>query len=137
MVELDRNLKVISDLVNVCYASLFPDLQEVPEFTITRAMATIWKAKVFDKLKDTLFISFRAALLFQRRQQIKEVRSKKGEWEQDFFSAARSGGLLGRFVQSVADISVNEVKVHTLGSTQFVPDEAYAQLQKAILEDTR
>eukprot|EP00826_Nyctotherus_ovalis_P054426 TRINITY_DN7125_c0_g2_i15.p1 TRINITY_DN7125_c0_g2~~TRINITY_DN7125_c0_g2_i15.p1 ORF type:complete len:405 (-),score=56.96 TRINITY_DN7125_c0_g2_i15:21-1235(-) len=137
IIELDRNLKVISDLVNMCYANLFPDLQEVPKFTVTRAMATIWKTKVFDKLKDILFTSFRTTLFLQRQQQAKELRSKKGKLEMDFFSDAKSGGLLGRFVQSVADISVNEVKIHMLGSTKFAPDEAYTQLQEAVLEDTR
>eukprot|EP00826_Nyctotherus_ovalis_P054424 TRINITY_DN7125_c0_g2_i12.p1 TRINITY_DN7125_c0_g2~~TRINITY_DN7125_c0_g2_i12.p1 ORF type:complete len:225 (-),score=33.54 TRINITY_DN7125_c0_g2_i12:537-1142(-) len=121
----------------MCYANLFPDLQEVPKFTVTRAMATIWKTKVFDKLKDILFTSFRTTLFLQRQQQAKELRSKKGKLEMDFFSDAKSGGLLGRFVQSVADISVNEVKIHMLGSTKFAPDEAYTQLQEAVLEDTR
>jgi hypothetical protein len=92
-------------------------------------MATLWKHKVFNKLKHILFTSFRA--LFNLEQQAKPVNEIS-----DFFHKAKST-LLNRFVQSISDLSINEVKVHMLGSTKFVPDGPYEELESMILANTR
>ena len=51
---------------------------------------------------------------------------------------SRYGSRLQRsFVHAVADISINELKVHHLGSTKFVPDEPYQELNRKIIRMTK
>lgn len=42
-----------------------------------------------------------------------------------------------RFVQAIADLSLNELNVHFLGSTKIVLDNPYAKLRKVILNCTK
>ena len=42
-----------------------------------------------------------------------------------------------RYVQATADLSINELKVHYLGSTKFVPDAPYAELNAEIQTHTK
>lgn len=131
MVELDRNLGVISELVNKWYSHLFPDLLATPEFTISRAMVTIWKTKVFNKIEATLFESFRGTLIKARHEQIKKGKGI-GDYDED-----KNTILLNRFIQSIGDLSINEIKVHMLGNTKFIPDDPYEQLETIIISETR
>lgn len=135
MVEFDRNLKGICDMINQCYSKLFPNHPNSPAFTFSRAMTTIWKAKVFDKLKDKLFASFRDILNLERRKQATEKAISEEEMT-DFFNEPKNFMLLNKFVQAVTDISINEISVHMIGSSKFVPDETYSQLEDIILSDT-
>lgn len=136
MIEYDRNLHTICDLINQCYQELFPTFPQMPEFTFSRLMATLWKMQVYNKLKDNLFSSFKAILRIERRIQGKNT-SRPVEAMTDFFDEPKTTSLLSRFIQSIADISINEIKVHMLGSTKFEPDEPYAQLQDIIVVDTK
>lgn len=42
-----------------------------------------------------------------------------------------------RFVHAVADLSINELKVHFLGSTKFAPDDPYMELHTILLKRTK
>jgi len=93
-------------------------------------MATLWKSKVFNKLKHILFTSFRTLFTLERQRE----SQNKGV---DPFKEAKNMTLLSRFMQSIGDLSINEVKVHMLGSTKFVPDDPYEELENMVLVDTR
>lgn len=69
MIELDKTLYKVTNLINTCYEELFPSLPRYPKFSFTRAMITIWKDVVYNKLENTLSNEFIS--LF------KEVRDNK------------------------------------------------------------
>ena len=50
---------------------------------------------------------------------------------------SQASELAERFIQSVADISINELKIHFLGSTKVDLDEPYKELNKAIFKQTK
>eukprot|EP00826_Nyctotherus_ovalis_P018455 TRINITY_DN1552_c0_g1_i17.p1 TRINITY_DN1552_c0_g1~~TRINITY_DN1552_c0_g1_i17.p1 ORF type:complete len:341 (-),score=108.51 TRINITY_DN1552_c0_g1_i17:46-1068(-) len=140
MVELDRVLNPIAKHMNSCYESLFPDLCQYPQFSFNRAMIILWKKKVYLKIKSNLIDSFVTLLREQRAEEIKIGKSKC----KDFSclsvlctSDTNNSELLARFVQSVVDLSVNELTVHYLGSTKAQLHEPYEELNKVVLQQTR
>lgn len=146
MIELDKNLGPLCYLVNECYAILFPKLPGYPEFSLSRAMATFWKVKVFNKLQLNLFDAFKHLLSEERSIKIKqgEAKTKVNKNEVLYNSSIamshyepKNFQILNKFVQAIADISINEVKVHMLGSTQLVPDEPYAKLHEVVMANTK
>lgn len=44
---------------------------------------------------------------------------------------------LNRFAQSVADLSINELKIHFLGSTKIELEDPYKSLNKIFLKQTK
>eukprot|EP00826_Nyctotherus_ovalis_P040724 TRINITY_DN4036_c0_g1_i3.p2 TRINITY_DN4036_c0_g1~~TRINITY_DN4036_c0_g1_i3.p2 ORF type:complete len:160 (-),score=35.77 TRINITY_DN4036_c0_g1_i3:566-1045(-) len=102
----------------------------MPQFTFGRAMVIIWKAKVFNKLQDELFTSFKFVLA-------KERMKEKADSMMEDFDQLTPALLLSKFVQAIADLSINEIKVHMMGSTKFVPDEPYAKLHELIVFETK
>lgn len=148
MIELDKNLGPLCYLVNECYATLFPKLPGYPEFSLSRAMATFWKIKVFNKLQINLFDAFKHLLSEERSIKIKQGEAKtKAKMSKDEVAPnssiamshyeSKNFQILNKFVQAIADISINEVKVHMLGSTQLVPDEPYAKLHEVVMANTK
>jgi hypothetical protein len=143
MIELDKTLRPICYLVNECYSALFPKLPGYPEFSISRAMATFWKIKVFNKLQINLFDVFKYLLTEERNIKIKQGQSKtkfnKPTNTSTTFSYYESKNfqILNKFVQAIADISINEVKIHMLGSTKLVPDEPYMNLHEVVMANTK
>lgn len=171
MIELDRTLEPLCKLINECYEASFPGLPQFPKFSLTRAMITLWKHKVYAKLEGNLTEAFVTLLYKERQAEIKlgeqktdlqkkgnlktsksvmvESGSKKPTEEEEGpkslavmegfgeSNESRECELLGRFVQSVADISVNELKIHYLGSTKVDMDEPYNELDKIVLKQTK
>jgi hypothetical protein len=58
MIELDKRLSKVSNVINKCYETLFPNFPRFPQFTFTRAMLTIWLEFVYKKLENKLFDAF-------------------------------------------------------------------------------
>jgi len=143
MIELDKSLGPLCYLVNECYSTLFPKLPGYPEFSISRAMATFWKIKVFNKLQINLFDAFKYLLTEERDLEIKQGQSKTklNKPTNILMSLSHYGSknfqILNKFVQAIADISINEVKVHMLGSTKLVPDEPYTNLHEVVMANTK
>jgi hypothetical protein len=54
MLELDKALEPIAELMNLCYENAFPSYPKFPKFSFTRATATLWKNVVYEKLKANL-----------------------------------------------------------------------------------
>ena len=147
MIEFDKNLCKVTEVINKCYQTLFPYLPCYPKFTFTRAMIAIWKSIVYNKLESKLFQAF--VMLYT------EVRTKKSEAN----SHSKMGFnpfnetdkniqkelLLSRYLckfnnrlsQSIVDISVNDLRIHFLGSTKFVPDGPYSKFNELILQLTK
>eukprot|EP00826_Nyctotherus_ovalis_P054814 TRINITY_DN7213_c0_g2_i1.p3 TRINITY_DN7213_c0_g2~~TRINITY_DN7213_c0_g2_i1.p3 ORF type:complete len:157 (-),score=15.55 TRINITY_DN7213_c0_g2_i1:825-1295(-) len=153
MIELDKRLRKVCEVVNKCYEALFPNYPRYPQFTFTRAMITMWKEVVYAKLSGVLFEGF--ATLFKEvsnnrltaflaRPAVFASPNEKalgGASKEKRQEAAKEQLLgryfllfIGRMVQAIVDLSVNDLKIHFLGSTKFVPDGPYSDLHEAILE---
>ncbi len=158
MIELDKSLEPVCRLINECYEGCFPGLPQFPKFSFTRAMITLWKAKVYSRLEGNLAEAFSALLAKERQDEIKLGEQKTAALRQgrsqthnvDVDEAPGSisvmGGLndgtgerelMGRFVQSVADISANELKIHFLGSTKVDLDVPYQEFARSIIKQTK
>lgn len=68
MIELDNALSSVCRQVNDCYENLYPNLPKYPKFSFTRAMVTLWKAKVFSKIESNLIEAFVGILTAQRKE---------------------------------------------------------------------
>jgi len=137
MIEFDRSLSSITALVNKCYAFLFPKLPGYPGFSFSRLMATLWRVKVFNKMQGQLFDSFKDLLNKERREQKKkEYVSAEYEEMMNCFVESKNSTILSKFIQAIADISINEITIHMLGSTKLRPDEPYLKLQDEIITRT-
>lgn len=167
MIELDRTLEPLCKLVNDCYEACFPNYPQFPKFSFTRAMITLWRSKVYTRLESNLAEALTTLLESERAAKIREgelrtnlekkslpakgisksvivegteavpveegSKSLMGPPGED--SAGRE--LIGRFVQTVADLSVNELKIHFLGSTKADLDDVYKELNRIIIKQTK
>eukprot|EP00826_Nyctotherus_ovalis_P053011 TRINITY_DN681_c0_g1_i6.p2 TRINITY_DN681_c0_g1~~TRINITY_DN681_c0_g1_i6.p2 ORF type:complete len:137 (-),score=30.57 TRINITY_DN681_c0_g1_i6:705-1115(-) len=130
MIELDRLFLPISKAINQSYSFAFPHLPRYPLFSFTRAMITLWRKKVYAKIKGNLMESFAKLLSKQRRS--------RGE-SLDFVGLFEENGMerLAKYVQTIIDLSINEVSVHSLGSTKVKLEEPYVELGKVTLKQTK
>ena len=180
--ELDKVMEPVCKLVNDCYEACFPDLPQFPKFSFTRAMITLWKAKVYAKIESNLAEAFVTLLHKERQAEIKlgeqktneqkhvwmfnRSRKKAGQKGKDKshsvslerpveeeaeefrflnvhvgmgeeFAEEKNWDLIALFVQCVADLSINELKIHFLGSTKVDLDEPYKELNKIIIKQTK
>lgn len=53
--------------------------------------------------------------------------------EGEFGNDCKACIAASRFIQAIADLSINEIKVHTLGSTKFVMEEPYQSLHSTLI----
>lgn len=151
MIELDKRLSKVCEVVNKCYEALFPNYPRYPQFTFTRAMIAMWKEVVYTKLETILFEDFatlfkevsnnrlkaflaRPAVPPSEKMLAGDSREKRREAAKEQLLSRYFPLFIGRTVQAIADLSVNDLKIHFLGSTKFVPDGPYSDLHEAILE---
>ena len=137
MVEFDKTLGPICSLINQCYACLYPDFPKYPAFSFTRAMTVLWKVHVFDKLQADLFDAFKAVLSSERKPELSPDRSMCAANNGICFQETKNYAILSRFIQSVVDLSTNELKVHMLGHTHYSPDKPYEDLESVTLSATK
>lgn len=77
MIELDKSMEPICKAINECYEAMFPSYPKFPKFSITRAMATLWKAKVYSKIeKTTLLDAFIGLLKTERNEETEEGKQQ-------------------------------------------------------------
>lgn len=159
MIELDKSFESIIKAINECYEAFFSELSPYPKFTFSRAMILIWRNKVYAKIKNNLLEAFAYILKNQRNKEINEGKSRmkyklkcyskscpinssfqselnpppEGICLEENFDTE----LLFRFVQSIADISINELTIHYLGSTKMILEEPYNELSRIILKSTK
>ncbi|CAG9333857.1 unnamed protein product [Blepharisma stoltei] len=91
-----------------------------PQFSIMRLMALQWRRKVFDKFKDRLVEE--ALILIEL--------SREKDMSQEFTY------LLVKIVQSIVDMSINELSVHFINHSQFYSDGLYELLHEKIILET-
>eukprot|EP00826_Nyctotherus_ovalis_P015853 TRINITY_DN14543_c0_g1_i8.p1 TRINITY_DN14543_c0_g1~~TRINITY_DN14543_c0_g1_i8.p1 ORF type:complete len:141 (-),score=33.76 TRINITY_DN14543_c0_g1_i8:42-464(-) len=140
MVEFDKTLRGFSRLVNQCYEQTFPNLPCYPKFSASRAMTSLWKNVVYHKLEQLILERFTQEfneLLDHKFGVLLEKKRPEVVEGMEFADAAEEFPVLYRTVQAVVDLSINELRVHFLGSTKFVPDAPYSILNEHILSLTR
>lgn len=149
MVELDRAFDLLAKTVNECYESLYPDLCHYPKFSFSRAMITLWKRKVYSKIKENVLEAFTELMQEWRGSEIRTGKKLTEEKTDSVLKKARDKRLfakgeedkevelIGSFVQTMVDLSVNELTVHYLGSTKLAPVAPYKDLSKTILKLTK
>jgi len=161
MIEIDKAFAPFAKAVNECYESHFPGLCRNPKFSFSRAMIIFWKQKVYSKIKNNLLDAFTILLQMRRQSEIRagklmtknnpinsfkvspkdsllvELQNFDPETMAELFGYVNKDvDLLFKFVHSVADLSVNELTVHYLGSTKTNLEEPYRELDKVILKQT-
>ncbi len=164
MIELDRSLAPVCRVINSCYQILYPQMPQFPKFSFTRAMITLWKAKVYPKLSRFLKKRFDEMLRELRDARISDlleqypvclfnVGRQKGvaktvpmatgagteplESPGDVFAESGKEQVLARLALAVADLSVNDLTIHFLGSTKLKAEKPYASFNKLILKSTK
>ena len=152
MIELDKALASFANVVNECYESAFPDLCRYPKFSFSRAMAIIWKQKVYTKIKSNLSDAFVELLKSKRISEInagKNITKSVYKSNQNFnnwnsesflmdsmYQSDQVIDLLGKFIQCMVDLSVNELTIHYLGSTKVCLEEPYQEIESIIIKQT-
>jgi len=79
MVELDRVFEPIIKAVNECYEKLFPEFPSYPKFSLSRAMVTLWKSKVYAKAERKLLAAFVTRLKNERKETL-QIGLQKTEY---------------------------------------------------------
>ena len=122
-------------------------------------MNNIRKNKVYSKIKTNLYEAFALLLQKQREKEINDgkIKTKKKSKQlarscpvdpsiktnllhsstSMFFQENFDIEQLTKFIQSIADLSVNELTIHFVGSTKVVLEEPYDELNKIILKITK
>lgn len=69
---------------------------------------------------------------------LSKQRRSRGE-SLDFVGLFEENGVerLAKYVQTIVDLSINEVSVHFLGSTKVKLEEPYVELSKVMLKQTK
>jgi len=160
MIELDKTFEPFTRAVNECYESVFPDLCRYPRFSFSRAMTILWKEKVYAKIKLNLLDAFTQILQEKKSYEIKAGKLMTKKESSHSLQTATNALLLpnlkkhdpvlaneifkntnvelsSRFIQSIADLSINELTIHYLGSTKLVLDEPYKELDELIQKQTK
>lgn len=152
MIELDRTLAPLCKVINKCYRALFPELPQFPQFSFTRAMITLWKTKVYPKLSKFLNARFEEMLNQFREAKLSSLlaQGEKGHdadlsldqlleemVEPSGDSASGKEQMLSRLALAIADLSINDLSIHFLGSTKMVPDAPYMSLDELVQKSTK
>lgn len=106
MIALDKLLEAVCNVINESYETIFPNFPNFPKFSFTRAMATIWKTKVHQKIEHNL-LEAACNLLKAKRQEELQIGKKKTEYlkyKYNIFTNNRKNG------KSLNDISVENVE---------------------------
>jgi len=132
---------------------MFPNMPQFPEFSFTRAMAVLWKTIVYEKLENELLEAYLKMLETQRVKVLENLHTKSENYKTTckFLKAnietipmvsesneSLEIRILESFSHNIADISINELKIHTLGhSSKFVPDFPYQKFDEKLILQTK
>lgn len=112
-------------------------------------MIIAWKEKVFYKLKTNLLDALAEILEQDRAEEVREqiekqkklnpipIKSVSITEEEVKEQNSSNYELIAKFGQSMADLSINELTVHFLGSTKFIPEESYDLFNNVFLRKTK
>jgi len=164
MLELEKSFAPFVKLMNKHYEALFEGYPSFPKFSIWRLMTKIWIQEVYEKsnLSQNLNESFLKILNCHRETNVKEIfnnnsiqneelpkslfidlslKEQQGIMEslnqRNFWDDLDLGkDLLSSYVQSVQDISFNEVNIHYSECSDMSINYPYCELEKAILHQS-
>lgn len=160
MIELDRSLRKVSEVINKCYMTLFPNYPRFPQFTFTRAMITTWLDVIYKKLEPKLFDAFTNLFKEVSNNKLKSfLNNTTASYSTIMFLNAKTNqnfpkekrlevtkelllnqyyfSLINRITQAIVDLSVHDLSIHFLGSTKFTTDGPYSSLHETILKLTK
>eukprot|EP00826_Nyctotherus_ovalis_P065793 TRINITY_DN9683_c0_g2_i3.p2 TRINITY_DN9683_c0_g2~~TRINITY_DN9683_c0_g2_i3.p2 ORF type:complete len:138 (-),score=15.78 TRINITY_DN9683_c0_g2_i3:781-1194(-) len=137
MIEIDKMFAPICRAVDSCYEGVFPGLPMFPKFCFVRTMATLWRDKVYSKLNKPLLASFIELMKVVRETEISAYKKNLPKGLLKIYTNSRNSQLIARFIQTIADLSINELTIHYLGSTKADLDQPCKELHDTILEETK
>eukprot|EP00826_Nyctotherus_ovalis_P021580 TRINITY_DN1699_c0_g1_i32.p1 TRINITY_DN1699_c0_g1~~TRINITY_DN1699_c0_g1_i32.p1 ORF type:complete len:147 (+),score=34.93 TRINITY_DN1699_c0_g1_i32:1073-1513(+) len=142
MVEIDKAFSQVTSFIN----SLVAEWNGGVRFSLVKEMVLVWNKKIYSKIKPRLMEAFVKLLRGKRVGELEREQSKVRN-----MTGAKSIGnspefglynrdceleLLSFFIQYIADLSIDEVTVHYLGSTKAVLDTPYSELHEIIISQT-
>lgn len=137
MIEIEKVFEPVGRIVNSCYEALFPGFPRFPKFSFVRIMTTLWRDKVYSKAAPYLLNSFIGLMKSVRETEIGAYKENLPQQLLEEYIKSRNSQLLGRFVQAIADLSINELTIHYLGSTKVDLEDPYKCLHNVILQETK
>jgi len=165
MLELEKSFGTFAKLMNKHYEALFESYPSYPKFSMWRLMTKVWMSEVYEKsnLNQNLNESFLKILNCHREINVREIfnnnnslstNDETNELPKSLFIDLNlreqqgiidsisqrnfwdDSGLLSSYVQSVQDISFNEVNIHYTDCTDMPTNYPYCELEKAILSQS-
>jgi hypothetical protein len=103
-------------------------------------MVHIWNTKVYFKIRTHLTEAFVKVLERRRGGELEKLKTLYGEekesMECDLYERDYELELIGTFIQFIADLSINEITVHYLGSTKMMLTDPYLELHRVVISET-
>lgn len=142
MVEVDKGFLEVTSSVN----GLGAEWNGGARFSLVKEMTLIWNKKVYSKIKPRLMEAFTKLLKERRAGELGRAQSRarskartanvESSPEFGLYNRDCELELLGSFAQYIADLSIDEVTVHYLGSTKAMLDSPYSELHEIIMSQT-
>lgn len=76
MIEIEKQMEPLSKVINEVYEAIFQQLPKFPKFSFTRAMITIWKAKVYSKIEQNLQEAINKLIKIKREEMLIQGKQK-------------------------------------------------------------
>jgi len=156
MLELEKSFGTFAKLMNKHYEALFESYPSYPKFSMWRLMTKVWMSEVYEKsnLNQNLNESFLKILNCHREINVREIfnnnnslstNDETNELPKSLFIDLNlreqqgiidsisqrnfwdDSGLLSSYVQSVQDISFNEVNIHYTDCTDVGVSNLFTQ----------
>eukprot|EP00826_Nyctotherus_ovalis_P035839 TRINITY_DN3113_c0_g7_i1.p1 TRINITY_DN3113_c0_g7~~TRINITY_DN3113_c0_g7_i1.p1 ORF type:complete len:220 (-),score=42.19 TRINITY_DN3113_c0_g7_i1:449-1108(-) len=137
MIELDKVFAPVCKVLNNCYEAVFLGFPRFPKFSFVRVMTILWRDYVYAKIAPLLLSSFIELMKSVREAEIGAFKKNLPKELLEENLKSRNLQLLGRFVQAIADLSINELSIHYLGSTKVALQNPYLHLHSLILRETK
>ena len=115
--QLSIILTPISNMINDIYRLKESDNANMLGFSFVKIMTDIWKKKTFNKLKTRLFDNFLIEFDLSRKQTFCTSSSQKCK----------------SFIESLLDISLNEISIHFKNYSKLTLDDPYKTLHDLVL----
>jgi len=107
-------------------------------------MIYVWNKKVYSKIRVRLTEAFVKILERRREEELEneerklrsQCREEEGSLERDLYKRDHELELIETFIQFIADLSINEISVHHLGSTKMTLIKPYLELHRVMISET-
>lgn len=137
MIELDKVFAPVCKVLNNCYEAVFLGFPRFPKFSFVRVMTILWRDYVYAKITPLLLSSFIELMKSVREAEIGAFKKNLPKELLEENVKSRNLQLVGRFVQVIADLSVNELSIHYLGSTKVALQDPGLHFHSLVLTETK